>query len=304
MKDQRKTEIKVGIMVIAGILIFIWVLSWAKNFSFTSTEKNLYVKFSSVSGLEIGDYVTVNGVRKGFVEDYNVHGDSVIVKLSINNDVVLKEDAVFSVAMLDLMGGKKVEIHPGISSRVINYNRVQSGIYYADIPTVMAMIGTVQDDLVSTIKDVGITLKSLNNYLTDEQLNRDVKTSLSNLSDLSQKINVLIDENQNSIRTLTKNTAELTEEAREFISANREGINTSVNDLQIILKRTDTLLTRINTFAEQITNEDNNLNKMLNDKEMHNNLTESLKQLKDLTKILLEQLQNEGIKIDANIDLF
>jgi phospholipid/cholesterol/gamma-HCH transport system substrate-binding protein len=304
MKDQRKTEIKVGIMTVVGIIVFIWILSWAKNFSLTSTDRPLLVKFGNVSGLEIGDYVTVNGVRKGHVEDFNVQSDYVIVKLLISNDVELKRDAKFSVAMLDLMGGKKIEVHPGRSETPLDYSKVQTGEFYADIPAVMAMIGSVQDDLVSAIKDVNITLKSVNTYLTDEELSGNLKSSAANLNDLSLKINIMLDENRSDLRELTTNAAELTKDAKTFINTNREGINSSVKDLQVILKRTDTLLTKVNTFSEQLLDKNNNLNRVLNDKEMYENLTQSVKRLKELTEILVEQLKNEGIKVDANIDLF
>jgi len=304
MKDQRKTEIKVGIMTVAGIIVFIWILSWAKNFSLTSTDKELFVKFKNVSGLEIGDYVTVNGVRKGYVEDFNIKGDYVIVKLLINNDVKLKKDARFSVAMLDLMGGKKIEVHPGYSNEQLDFNKIQTGDFFADIPAVMAMIGSVQDDLVSAVKDVNITLKSVNSYLTDEQLNGNIKNSVANLRDLSSKINVMLDENRSNIKVLTANAADLTKDAKEFLNNNKDGINNSVKDLQALLKKTDTLLTNVNEFTSQIMDKDNNLNKILNDKEMYDNLNQSVKQLKELTNILVEQIKNEGIKVDANIDLF
>ena len=32
MKNERKTEIRVGLTVLVGILVFIWILGWAKNF--------------------------------------------------------------------------------------------------------------------------------------------------------------------------------------------------------------------------------------------------------------------------------
>jgi phospholipid/cholesterol/gamma-HCH transport system substrate-binding protein len=304
MKDQRKTEIKVGIMTVAGVIVFIWVLSWAKNFSFTSTDKELLVKFKDVSGLEIGNYVTVNGVRKGYVEDFNISGDYVFVKLRINNDVKLKKDARFSVAMLDLMGGKKIDVRPGYSNEALDFNKVQSGDFYADIPTVMAMIGNVQDDLVSAIKDVNITLKSVNSYLTDDQLSKNIKSSAANLSELSSKINLMLDENRSNIKVLTANAVDLTKDAKDFLNTNKDGINNSVKDLQALLKKTDTLLTNVNRFSDQLNDKDNNLNKLLHDKEMYNNLTQSVKQLKDLTNMLIEQLKNEGIKVDANIDLF
>lgn len=304
MKDQRKTEIKVGIMTVVGVIIFIWILSWAKNFSLTSTDRTLLVKFSNVSGLEIGDYVTVNGVRKGHVEDFNVQSDFVIVKLLISNDVELKSDATFSVAMLDLMGGKKIEVHPGRSGSRLDFNKVQTGEFFADIPAVMAMIGSVQDDLVSAIKDVNITLKSVNSYLTDEELGKNLRSSVANLNDLSSKINIMLDENRHDLRELTSNAAELTKDAKSFINTNRDGINSSVQDLQVILKRTDTLLTKVNAFSDQLLDKNNNLNKMLNDKEMYDNLVQSVTRLKELSNMLVEQLKNEGIKVDANIDLF
>jgi len=64
MKDQRKTELKVGIAVIVGLILFIWILTWAKNFSLSTTEKSILVSFKNVSGLEIGDEVSINGVKK------------------------------------------------------------------------------------------------------------------------------------------------------------------------------------------------------------------------------------------------
>ena len=63
MKQQRKTEIKVGLTVLLGIIVFIWILSWAKNVSITSADVELKVKFEKSSGLEVGNIVSVNGVK-------------------------------------------------------------------------------------------------------------------------------------------------------------------------------------------------------------------------------------------------
>ena len=68
MKDQRKTEIKVGVTVILGLLIFLWIYGWAKNFTVNSHRKEISVEFASVSGLSEGDPVTINGVKKGYVK--------------------------------------------------------------------------------------------------------------------------------------------------------------------------------------------------------------------------------------------
>jgi phospholipid/cholesterol/gamma-HCH transport system substrate-binding protein len=301
MKDQRKTEIKVGITVLLGVIICLWIFGWAKNFSLTPTENIVKVKFNNTSGLEIGDAVTVNGVRKGFVEDLKIEGENVIVTLKVDNNIQLKEDARFAISMLDLMGGKKVEISPGTSQNEIDYNKTQEGLFYADVPQVMSMVGSFQDDFTSTISDIKITLTSLNNYLTDQQLNQDIKSSMSNLSEVTKKLNTLIDENRTSLKQLTSNTAELTEEAKKFLETNKEKMNSSIDELRSVLKNTDSLIVKLSKFTDEMNAKQNNLGKIIYDEKIYEDLAQSLKQLNELTKLMLQQLKEDGLKIDADI---
>jgi phospholipid/cholesterol/gamma-HCH transport system substrate-binding protein len=304
MKDQRKTEIKVGITVIVSLIIFLWILGWAKNFSFTSNEKTLEIEFKNASGLEVGDYVTVNGVRKGNVQDIEIKADDVLVKATISNEVNLRKDAKFYIAMVDMMGGKKIEINPGNSQSQLDYNKIQQGSFNADIPAVMSLVGSMQDDLISTLKDVKVTLSSLNNYLTDKKLNENVKMSLANLNKLTQKLNLMMDENRTNINKLTSNSVELTDEAKNFIKNNQNEITKSIQEASNVLRKTDSLMTKLNEFSNEVKDQKNNLGKLMYDKNLYTNLTQSIKQVDELTKLLLEQLKKEGLKVDAKINLF
>jgi phospholipid/cholesterol/gamma-HCH transport system substrate-binding protein len=304
MKDQRKTEIRVGITVVIGILIFFWILGWAKNFSFTSDHRPVLVKFDNVTGLEIGDNVVVNGLRKGFVDEMQIKQDYVVVKISLSKDVDLREDAKFSISMLDLMGGKKIGITPGISATPFNYDEMHIGVFYSDIPSVMSMLGSVQGDIVASLKDLRITLSSANKYLTDDQLEKNVKNSAANLNEISKKMIMLLDENRESLKKISSNGAELTGEAKEFIKNNKDGIATSITELQSLLLKADTLVAKANEFTAEIKNKQNNVGKILYDKDLNQNLTQSVARLNEITKILLDQLKKEGIKIDAHIKLF
>lgn len=304
MKDQRKTEIKVGITVIVGIIVFIWILGWAKNFSFTSNEKQLTVKFNNVAGLEIGDYATVNGVRKGYVESMKVKGDGVLVTLALDSDVKLDSDATFAVSMLDLMGGKKVNISPGVSNIPLDYGKVQTGTFYADIPTVMSMVGSVRSDLDGTMKDIKTTLSALNKYLTDRELNNNIKKSAANLTELSEKLNKMIDENRQNIKELTDNGAELTDQAKQFIQDNKSEMSRSVKEILSVLQGTDSLLTKINRLSDETVKRQNNLGKIIYDDSLYTNLSQSAKQINELTKLMIKQLKKEGIKVDAHVNFF
>jgi phospholipid/cholesterol/gamma-HCH transport system substrate-binding protein len=301
MKNERKAEIRVGLTVLVGILVFIWILGWAKNFSIKSNEHVVKVRFTNVSGLEIGDQVTVNGMRKGYVKEMIVEPNNVLVELSIENDVQLKEDASFAISMLDLMGGKKIEVFPGSSSTNYDNSKISDGTFYADIPSVMSLFGSVQDDLVTVLKDVKISLHSINKYLTDDKLSSDVKTSMTNLSLLTEKLNVMLSENRNDIRSLTQNAVELTETSNKLLSSNKENIDQLFVDLKNVVQKSDTLLSDLNNLTKETMNQQNNVGKLLYDENIINDLKLTLKQVNELTSILIEQLKNDGVNVDANI---
>jgi phospholipid/cholesterol/gamma-HCH transport system substrate-binding protein len=301
MKDTRKTEIRVGVTVLAGLIILLWIFGWAKNFKLTPSENTVRVKFNNTAGLEVGDPVTVNGVRKGFVEGILIEGESVLVIMKVDNKISLKEDASFAVSMLDLMGGKRIEINPGISANELNYTETHSGTFYADIPLVMSMLGSFQQDLSSTISDMQITLTSLNDYLGDKKLNEDIKSSMSNLSEATKKLNILIDENRNSLKQLTSNAVELTDEAKNFILENKENLSASVTGLRELLKNTDELVNRLNKLTDEITNRQNTLGKLIYDEKIYEDLIQSLKQLNELTQLMIEQLKDDGLKVDVKL---
>lgn len=301
MRNERKTEIRVGLTVLVAIFIFIWILGWAKNFSINSNSKIVKVRFTNVSGLEIGDQATVNGLRKGYVDDMKVEPNNVLVEISLDNDVILKEDATFAISMLDLMGGKKIEIFPGNSLQVYDLSKVSEGLFYADIPSVLSLLGSMQDDFVTVLKDVKLSLSSINKYLTDETLSSDVKNSISNLNLLTDKMNIILSENRIDIRQLSQNAVELTDRSNQILANNKENIDQLFVDLKSVFQKSDTLLTDLNNLTKETLNQQNNAGKLLYDDNLFNDLKKTLQQVNDLTSLLIDQLKNDGINVDANI---
>lgn len=301
MKQQRITEIKVGLTVLFGIIVFIWILGWAKNVSITSTDVKLKVKFENASGLEVGNKVSVNGVTAGVVKDIYVENYYVVVEITVNSDVQLKRDAKISLEVTDLMGGKKIDISPGKDSVPINPDELQVGIFQADLASMMEVLSGIEIDLNTILDDVKTTLYEINSFLTDEQLKEDIRTSITGLSTLTTKLNKVLTENQENIRSITQNTKEITEDTKELISANKESINSSIANLNSILQSSDSLVAKLNFLADETMSGDNNIGKLLYDDSLFISLTKTLEQTKELTKIMLEQLKNDGVKIDASI---
>jgi phospholipid/cholesterol/gamma-HCH transport system substrate-binding protein len=301
MKDERKTEIKVGLTVLVAILIFLWIFGWAKNISIRSTENTIKVSFKNVAGLEIGDPVTVNGLRKGYVNEMKVLPNEVIVEISLDNDVQLKEDAKFSISMLDLMGGKKIEIFPGESNTALNLNEIHKGVFLSDIPAVMSLLGSVQDDLVTVLKDVKITLSSVNGYLTDESLSSDIKQSLKNLNQLTSEMNEVLKQNKDNLKLLTENAVALTDKTNNLVKNNEQNITELLKNLNEVVIKSDKLINDITQLTNETMKQKNNIGKLLYDEEMMHDIKATLKQVNELTSILIEQLKGKGINVDANI---
>lgn len=301
MKNERKTEIKVGITTVISLVIFIWILAWAKNIKLTSDDIIVNLTFENVSGLEVDDQVTVKGLRKGFVDDIYLVGNKIFVRIYVDNNVDLRKDAKFWIATTDLMGGKKIEIIPGESNEILDLNSLHTGLIQPDLNSMMAIAGSMMSDVQTIVDDLKITLSVVNNYISDDEMMIDLKSSLKNLNNLTEKFNALITDNSDNITRITENTAALSEESRTFFHENKESLDSSIQKFNIILSRSDSLVSRFNFLAAETMEGNNNLGRILYDDSLMINMQETIKILIKLSKLVLYQIQTDGFKVDANI---
>jgi len=301
MKNPRATEIKVGITVLLGLLVFIWVLGWAKSFTLTSSDNQVKVKFNKVSGLEIGNNVTVNGVRKGHVKDFYIQGSSVIVTLSISNDIPLKKDAVFSLESTDLMGGRKIEVNPGNSKEDLNLSEIHRGNYITDIAGVISLFSDIQDKISIIANESVKTLRGINSLLEDKSFIEGLRNSITNLNNVTTRLNIVLSENQQNIKEIAENTKEITADTKVLIKDNKKNIERSLTNLNSVLTKSDSLLTSLNYLTQETAMGGNNLGKILYDDSLYLNLVKSMELIKELSKVILEQIQTDGLKVDAYI---
>lgn len=301
MKNERKAEIKVGITTIVSLIIFIWIMGWSKNFIRTSSDVEINIVFDNVSGLEIDDDVTIRGLRKGFVKDIILDRNIIIVKISIDQSADLRKDAVFMLSTVDLMGGKKIEIIPGLSRAKLDIDVLHRGEFLSDFSTMMQTIGSSKNDLLTIVDDIKISLTSVNSFLTDEDMKTDLKSSLKNLNGLTNKLNLMLGENRENISTIVENTAGISEDAKVFIDENKQDLNVSVSKLKSLLIKSDSLVNQLNFITTETIEGDNNLGKVLYDDSLFVKITETFKLLNNISKIILYQLQQDGVKVDANI---
>jgi len=301
MKDQRKTNIKVGITFLLSLIILIWIISWAKNISFTDTHKVIVVSFNSVSGLSTNDIVTVNGVKKGYVENISLKNNISYVKIKIENDVELTQGTKYYVMMLDLMGGKKIEIVPGNSNIPIDFNQIQQGEFSGDVATAMAFVGNLQQDVNSLLEKLNLTLDNLNNSVLNKRFTDRAENLLSDANSLIRNLNVVLKENEKSIKELITNANSTIENTNQLLGRNESNIDSLLTNINVTVRKSNKLISKLDSLAKETIEKKNNIGKLLYDENLMNDLKETLKSVKELTDILVEQMKKKGIKVDAYI---
>ncbi len=304
MKNQKRSELKVGITVLIGFVIFILIFGWAKNFSAFADKNIVNIRFDNAAGIEAGDPVMINGVRKGNVKSVQIRDGNVLVQIAIDKDVTLRQDARFSIMMLDLMGGKKIEVYPGQSKKPLDVSKVQKGKFKGDISTAVASLSSVQNDLVDVIKEIKFTLHETNSFLQDEEFKNNLKSTVENLNKVSVGINNLIQRNSKGINRLVSNGNRLINSTDSLLTDNRDNISDFLKESKMFLLKSNELLDSTQRFVNEVRTKKNNLGKVLYDKEALNNLQKAMVRLNKLMKILLKQLNDKGINVDANIEIF
>jgi len=301
MRNPRATEIKVGITVLMGVLVFIWVLGWAKNFTLSSSDNQVKVRFNKVSGLEIGNNVTVNGVRKGHVNDFFIEGSSVIVTLSIDDDIPLKKDAEFSLESTDLMGGRKIEVDPGNSGEDLDLSEIHQGNYITDIAGVISLFSDIQDKINIIANESVKTLQGINSLLEDKTFIEGLRTSITNLNNVTAKLDKVLTENQQNIKEITENTREITSDTKVLIKENKDNVEFTLANINAVMLKSDSLMTSLNYLTQETITGGNNLGKILYNDSLYNNLIQAMQSISELTKLLKLQLETDGLKVDAYI---
>ena len=104
MDLHYKREATVGVLVIAGIAVFLTGTMWLRGSDFAYAGRAV-ARFAEVGNLKRGSPVTVSGVSVGKVEEVRLRGvGDVLAYLSLPEDLPLHADARAEVVSIGLVG--------------------------------------------------------------------------------------------------------------------------------------------------------------------------------------------------------
>lgn len=161
----KSNEIKIGIMVIACLIGFIFITLRVGTFSFYQPGYHFFVEMKDISGLEKHAPVKLNGVDIGKVDTITIKYDQadtiLVLDIWAKAGVRISPEAVVSVRTLGLMGEKYVAIQQASATKAIQPNTVLRGYGVSDMDDLLKQGKIISDQISVLLTDV----RSLTNDL-------------------------------------------------------------------------------------------------------------------------------------------
>lgn len=268
-------EIKVGMVVILAIVILLFTIIWVKEYRFAVSHHEITVIFDEIGTLEEGDPVKALGVKKGSVKKIILDGNNVRVILSLNTDVILKDDAKISVMNVGLMGERFVAIRPGKSEMPLDTSRAIHGEYDTGISEVFGMMGDI-------IAEVRALIASLDGTFGEKGQGPEFRQLITDLQQLTANANRFFDSNYQQMEKAVNDLASATGNMKELMDTNRVELDQTIANLAELSGTMKQLSERMNDLTSRIAAGEGTLGKTVTQDSLYNDLKRTVNNLDSL----------------------
>ncbi len=231
MKSDKSRELKVGLVSIVAMAILLAGISLGKGWLAGAGRTEVTIRFPRSAGLKESDPVVVNGVRRGTVREVVNDNGSVLVKAAIDNVNDFRKDVSAKIYILEVTGGKKVEIDPGTSPDHWQQGHEISGTTPADLSDLVALVGEMSGSLTKLVSRLDTLTGAANSILSDNRLAADLRATASNAADLTGALNSFLSANKSDIAATIRDLRGMTGSLKSMISKNEPGLSSIVEKL-------------------------------------------------------------------------
>ncbi|HUS31837.1 MAG TPA: MlaD family protein [Kofleriaceae bacterium] len=240
----KQQKVRIGLfVVIAGLLLAVVLVTFAGLHFWKPRTKYRIVFDQTVYGLEPGADVYVNGIRSGKVTDIRLAPDDlrkVEVTIAVKEGTPIHQDTKAVMQFAGLTGLKVIDLRGGTlqSPKLAAGGRIEVGETILDKleDRAMRMVDQTDDMLKNANSVVKSAQQVVNNVneLTDPKALGEViaqsRQAAANLSQLSQAMRGLVDDNRASIRASVTSMETATRNFSTMIDGNQ--VKAAVSDLR------------------------------------------------------------------------
>ena len=285
MKTSK--EIKTAVLVLSGILLFIFIFNYLKGENLLSSSRKITAIYSNVEGLAISSAVTINGHKVGKVQDIRFTDDKsgmLEVSMLIDSDFNFSKNSIAELYESGLIGGKAISIVPAFdgSANTVSGDVLKSKIKPGLTELVNQRLTPLQEKIESVMVSADLLLNNVNSIF-DEKTKSDIKGSISQLEQTissfektSNSLQNLLETNKNAINNSIVNISDISDDLSIVTDKlSKSDFEQTINELKFSLNNFNSLLSGLDIGK-------GSLGKLFNDEGLYNNLEASLGQLESL----------------------
>ena len=281
MKLSR--EVKTGIIVIGGILLFIMGFSFLKSTPIFDNSKTFYAVYPNVGGLQSGTTVSINGFSVGKVNDIKFLDEkgNLLVTFTVGNDFKFSKNSLVELYDTGIIGGKGLQIRPVFDATGIaqSGDTLQSETRPGITDLAQQKLTPLVRKFESAISGADSVLVNVNSVL-DSNTKKELKEVIGGLNVLitslnksTTSLNSVLEGNREKLDNSFKNFEVLTSNfAKLSDSLNSAGLGRTLASLESTMASLDQV-------TQKIENGEGTFGLLMNDKELYSNLNSTSREL-------------------------
>lgn len=224
-------EAKVGVFVIGCLLLISAMSLRLVDFSLSETGGiEVTTQLVDAAGLTKDSPVIYSGVEVGKVQEIKLVSGRAVADLLIKEGYELPANLKVLVRSKGFLGEKYAELKLlGAESKGI----LEDGAIITESSEItdFDQLGNKLGDIADDVKAITASLRQV---LATDQARAEMSSTLTNISEITDNVNVMIKQNQQSINAIVANMETLTGKLSEITVANQDNINAIVANINTI----------------------------------------------------------------------